>query len=198
MKKIIPFKKEIPFQTNLYEVTSISLEHNLSKSGNEVSGSFTISGDYRVTESSTDTISFKYDIPFLIDIDDIYDITEASVEVYDFYYEILDNKSLVVNIEVKLDNVKEILVPKEDIKEVKEEIKEEVIDDLERDEVLNILPNITLDNYVDYKVYIVRDGDTVENIILKYNITRELLEEYNDLTSIKLGDKLIIPYVQNK
>ena len=29
MKKIIPFSKEIKFNTNIYEINSISLEHNL-------------------------------------------------------------------------------------------------------------------------------------------------------------------------
>ena len=29
MKKIIPFSKEIEFNTNIYEINSISLEHNL-------------------------------------------------------------------------------------------------------------------------------------------------------------------------
>ena len=49
--------------------------------------------------------------------------------------------------------------------------------------------------YATYKVYIVRDGDTVENILEKYQITKEILSEYNDLENIKIGDKLVIPNV---
>ena len=47
--------------------------------------------------------------------------------------------------------------------------------------------------YSSYSVYIVREGDTIEQILSKYEITKEILEDYNDLTEIKLGDKIIIP-----
>ena len=35
--------------------------------------------------------------------------------------------------------------------------------------------------------------DGVENILKNYNVSRELLEEYNDLNDLKIGDKIIIP-----
>ena len=47
--------------------------------------------------------------------------------------------------------------------------------------------------YVTYNVFIVREGDTLESILEKYNIDLEELKKYNDLSEIKLGDKLIIP-----
>lgn len=49
------------------------------------------------------------------------------------------------------------------------------------------------ETYSSYKVYIVREEDTVESIMMKYSIQREDLECYNDLKEIKIGDKLIIP-----
>lgn len=48
-------------------------------------------------------------------------------------------------------------------------------------------------DYSVYRVYVVRDNDTIDNILSKYKITREELEKYNDLSNIKEGDKLIIP-----
>jgi len=47
--------------------------------------------------------------------------------------------------------------------------------------------------YVTYNVFIIRDGDTLDSIMEKYNITRDDLEKYNDLSNLQLGDKLIIP-----
>ncbi len=47
--------------------------------------------------------------------------------------------------------------------------------------------------YVAYNVFILREGDTLDSIMEKYNITEEELKKYNDLTDLKLGDKLIIP-----
>ena len=48
-----------------------------------------------------------------------------------------------------------------------------------------------------YQVYIIRENDTIETVLNKYNITRETLNLYNDLTELKLGDKLIIPQVND-
>ena len=47
--------------------------------------------------------------------------------------------------------------------------------------------------YVTYNVFIIRDGDTLDSIMEKYNVTQDELEKYNDLSNLKLGDKLIIP-----
>ena len=59
----------------------------------------------------------------------------------------------------------------------------------------NIFNNDTYeDKYVTYKVYRVNDGDTIDKIMEKYNITKEELEKYNNIDDIHSGDKLIIPY----
>lgn len=222
MRKIIPFKKEIKFDNNLYEITSISLEHTLHRDDRNIEGSFIISGEYRITESSSNTLEFYYDLPFAIDIDDKYNIDNVDIDINDFYYEILDNKYLVINIEVKLDHIEEILMERkedvmdineteevpacveEDIIEPEEErvfkeqtIKEEKSKEIKIEEVKSLFSNMDNDNYVTYKVYIVRETDSIESIINKYQVTKEDIELYNDISEIKIGDKIIIPYVKN-
>ena len=54
------------------------------------------------------------------------------------------------------------------------------------------------EEYRTYKVYIVREGDTLESIVQRYGISREELEQYNDLNEINLGDKIIIPEFKNE
>ncbi len=49
------------------------------------------------------------------------------------------------------------------------------------------------ETYSTYSIYIVRENDSIENIVTKYNTTREQLEEYNDLSDMKIGSKIIIP-----
>ena len=44
-------------------------------------------------------------------------------------------------------------------------------------------------------VYIVRENETINSIITKYNTTIEELEKYNDLKDLSIGTKLIIPLV---
>ncbi|MGN0973488.1 MAG: LysM peptidoglycan-binding domain-containing protein [Bacilli bacterium] len=54
------------------------------------------------------------------------------------------------------------------------------------------------DTYSTYKVYIVRENDTLETIMEKYKVTKEELEDYNDLKDINLNDKIIIPCKNEK
>lgn len=53
--------------------------------------------------------------------------------------------------------------------------------------------NDTEKEYSIYRVYTVLDGDTLDSILNKYKITKEDLENYNDLSNLKPGVKLIIP-----
>ena len=49
------------------------------------------------------------------------------------------------------------------------------------------------ESYTTYYVYIVKEDDTIDKILLKYGISKDELEAYNDIASIKPGDKVIIP-----
>lgn len=219
MKKIIPFKHEISFKNHLSEITSISLEHNLHISNNnEITGEFIVGGDYKVTDTSFNTESFKFNIPFDIALDNHYLLDNVEIDIDDFYYEIVNSDTLVINIEVKIDKLEEqpLVIPvvrEEIIKEegekimeskeilldrcIEEEIKEDVID--ASNEVKSLFGNMDDSNetYTTYKVYIVRETDTIESIMLSYNVSKEDLEIYNDLKELKIGDKLIIPSLIN-
>lgn len=224
MDKIIPFKKDIIFKTNISEITSISLEHNLNKIGtNEISGNFIISGDYKIADTSVDVEQFSYELPFNINMDEKYILDNAEIDIDDFYYEIINDAVLSINIDVIVTKLEERIIEdelepirKEEILEVTEQMETseteslEIIEDqlLDEEEMVQEprcieqedIPTTLFDNidtfeetYKSYKVYIVREGDTLETILEKYSITKEELEEYNDLKEMKLGDKIIIP-----
>ena len=78
---------------------------------------------------------------------------------------------------------------------IEEEIEEEPEIKEEKKEKTNIFDNFLneSDDYSTYYVYVVREGDTIETILSKYNTTKEKIEEYNNLETLKLGDKIIIP-----
>ena len=63
------------------------------------------------------------------------------------------------------------------------------------DNTLSSIFNDLSDNetYSTYRVYIVKEGDTIDKIIEKYEVDKEKIELYNDITDVKPGDKLIIP-----
>lgn len=240
MKKIVPFKKEIDLETNIAGINSISLEHTLEKGENNViSGQFIVSGTYKMTPSSVNLDDFSYDLPVNITIDEKYDIEKVIIDIHDFYYEIINDKVLLVNIEVLVDNLEEKVVEevnevldvelplesrgdnmeeKTENKDTRENTdssvsKEETRDNIElvsniNEEALEVFKEETSvrpdneysifdnmedsDNYVVYKIHVVTENDTTESIMEEYSVTREVLEAYNDLTNIKLGDKVII------
>ena len=193
MKKIVPFKKDIIFNNDISEIVSISLEHTLQCDNNLVTGNFVVSGDYRISETSINTEDFSYDLPFSINVDDKYILDNAIIDIDDFYYEITNNNVLNVNIDVLIDRLEE--------KELERPVIEERIEQLEVIEEprcieaeTNIFDNIdSTDTYKSYTVYIVREGDTIESIMTKYNIEKELIIEYNDISELSIGDKIIIP-----
>ena len=220
MNKIVPFKKDITFENNIAEISSISLEHTLKlKEENLVSGEFIISGTYKMTEASLNVDPFEYKLPFDISIDRKYSTKDINVDINDFYYEVINNEILSVNIEVILngleekDKEKEENILSEEI-ETLDDIREETINN-EQSQIVNNIENneeTKMENnvktifedldenerYAVYKVHIVTENDTIESISSEYNVNKEDLEAYNDLSELKIGDKLIIPTNENK
>ena len=251
MRQIIPFKKELLLKTKVSEITSISLEHSLLlNEDNKIKGEFYITGDYKMTEASINREKFNFTLPFEIGIDSTYKKDSINIDIDNFYYEIVNDDSIQVNIDVFIDGEKEEKKPEdtEDIFEVdierskeetsdedfrnaieadeKEEVKEKMnmetsknvekqtkeqkktinqektITESEEDELEHnkiITPDILNtesfgeDTYVTYYVYIVKEEDTLNKVIEKFNVTKDQIEDYNDITDIKPGMKLIIP-----
>lgn len=222
MKNIIPFKKDVMFKTNLNEITSISLEHTLSIEKDNINGEFIISGDYKLSNTSTSTEPFNIKIPFDITIDEKYNTDKAIVDIDDFYYEIVNENILSIAIDVLVDKLEEKLVEEKDVEpfvkvekievtldrgdeEDNMEIIENCVEEQENREVEKIdisekieslFDNIsTTETYVSYNVCIIREGDNLESILEKYGVTEETLKKYNTLNDLKIGDKLIIPNI---
>lgn len=214
MKKIVPFKHEIPFKTKISEITSISLEHTLHKEDGLITGEFIVSGEYKKEDNSPTSDKFSYELPFDIDLDNHYDISNAIIDINDFYYEILNDDKLVVNIEVVIDKITEKLI--ETTKQVitidanniesenDDKVTSSTVDTKEEDRgIEQVVSNITeaqsaTEEYVTYHIHIVREGDTINTILEKYHITNETLTLYNDVNDLKIGDKLLIPANENQ
>lgn len=237
MKKIVPFNNVLSFKTKVSEITSISLEHEIQKSDDAISGKFIIEGDYKNLIGDIETEKFSFELPFDIALGVRYERDNMVVDIDDFRYELIDSNRLKVNIDLYIDG--DIIPEEEEVIEEGEVIDEKrgilkEMDEIEGDSRIdmdndfledtidfskniieginkepmeteastivnennniNIFGNIS-DNetYATYKVYTVMDTDTIDGIISKYNISKELLGEYNNIEDIKSGDKLIIP-----
>ena len=240
MKQIIPFQKELLFKTKVSEITSISLEHTLSLTDDDfISGEFHITGDYKMTEGSIHREKFDFKLPFDIALDDEYNKDNIVIDIDNFYYEVVNNESLKVNIDVYVEGEKRASIAnevseqidREDdsvnvIEESMEVDKEERIEvddkensnDIDNEKIeadiqykkpdnyylddskeenldFNIFDQMdSSDTYVTYRVYIVKETDSIDDIIQKYGVSREEIALYNDMDDIRAGTKLIIPY----
>ena len=221
MKQIIPFEKDILFKTKIGELTSISLDNDLILKGEDiVTCNFYIKGTYKMISSSTNEEEYSYKIPCEIQISDIYDTYDCTIDIDDFSYEIKNDDTLCVKISVLLDNlIKKELEVTEERKEEElidmtnslpiEEIEKVVIEDEKPDELVidernidpvNVLNDIKSDiisntdeSYLTYKVYTVQEEDTIEKICTNYKVSIDQIKDYNDFDNLTTGLKLLIP-----
>lgn len=217
MKQIIPFEHIIKFDNSIEEITSISLDKLVEEiRNNEITGVFDLYFEYKENDISVNNEKYSSKIPFNIDLDDKYILNNVKVDIDDFYYEI-DEYSVLLHIDLLVDNLElkeselEVIIPKREMDD-KEEVEERniVVEDLfkeidnptkievPKEEIKDIKPifetfDPSKETYVTYNVHIVRDNDNIESICTKYEVTKEELSYYNDITEIKLGDKLIVP-----
>ena len=211
MNKIIPFSKEIKFNENIGEITSIALDDTLKFIDSyTIGGDLIVRGCHKYNDIEED---FSYPLPTGISVDEKYDTSKATISVDDFYYEIINDDTLKVRIDLILDN---LFYKEKEIKPLIHEVKE---DREEKDDIQEIMEvDTTMENpskegdtnitdlfsetsdekdYSVYRVYIITNDDTIEKILEKYHVTKEELMEYNDLDNFKPGLKLIIPSVDD-
>lgn len=168
---------------------------------------------YEIKDSNKLVISIEIAVDGLVEKEEVRCIDETS-ELEDMITEESDNGIAEIrdveipqeneildsnNREVELDNS----MNSGEIIEVYEEEKRETVSDkiteslseTERDNMKNEYFEAKENKeFITYKVCIVRDGDTLENIVEKYGSSIELIKKYNVINEIKVGDKIIIPY----
>lgn len=221
MKELIPLKKDIIFKTKIGELTNINLDHDYKLNNDLIEGTVLLSGTYKMTEASVVEEEFMYTIPFSIAISKRINTDTIKIEIDDFKYDI-QKDILKVNIELELTceelekETKEIIEEDEldsyinnyfnsepEILEIEENDIDTQVINVEneiKEENINNITNKIINNdikYYTYKVHILREGDTLENICDKYNIKIEDLKGYNNITQLNVGEKIIIPQIND-
>ena len=205
MNLIIPFEKKVKFDTPISEICSISLEHEITKNDSEVLGNFLITGTYKEHELSVNKTDFSFTLPFSVELTTRVDLSSLDMSIDNFTYDL--NGS---DLDIKIDYVIEAQELKEEpiferveeesepitLIEEKEEITNNVVNDNEEREIKSetIINSVKAeDDYISYHIHIVSSGESLESIALKYHITKEEIENINNITSINENDKLLIP-----
>lgn len=190
----------------------------------DVTGSYKVTMSSVETESFMFTIPFTIALSSLIDKDTIdlklsdfnYSVEKDVLHLKMFldmdYQEIEIKEDIKDNEEI--DNMINDLIDKDsttDIKSPSEFHNEVMLDNVidSKEEVSTkekvseknfntIFNEVKESNFSKYKVYIMRSEDTLESILVKYNVTMEEIKEYNDIDNINIGSKIVIPYNKNE
>ena len=228
MQSIVPYTKEIQFKSRIFEICSISLEHEINPGDTEITGNFIISGEYKSHEVSVNKEEFNYKLPFHLEVTDTIDKNSIQFEITDFNYQVVNEDTLKVDIEfqVSATTIEPVRIEeREAISEIKKEVIED-IDDLFHEEEIVSAPikerieveekeetpetieerleeeqaEVVLDSaiekedeYMTYHIHIVSETDTLESLIATYETDIDTLKEYNQMDSLNIGDKIIIP-----
>lgn len=216
MNKKVNIEKTIDFSKSISEITAISLEHDLKFLDSEnIEGNLIISGKYKTTLAAEIEEEFNYKIPVEITLTDSIKLDTSKINIDDFSYDVVDGKSLLCNIQLLIEgeiieeeracdgdltDIKDLDLPKIDKKNEEVEVlevKEETREDNNED---NFLFNIdsSKETYGTFIVYMVRQNETINTIISRYNTSLEEIEKYNDLKDLSIGQKLIIPLLKNE
>ncbi|MEG0977453.1 MAG: LysM peptidoglycan-binding domain-containing protein [Bacilli bacterium] len=220
MNCIIPFTKNIKFKTSIAEVLSISLEHEYTINESELLGNFVVTGSYKTHEVSVNKDPFEFVLPFSVNLTNPVDISSIDFEIEDFTYEVIDKDTLKVDIEYRIkatdkEEEKKEIFERIDESTENDEYAENIIDAFvderskeEEDELMNnkrdnvsekdklaIMDTLTEDEdtFVTYHIHVLRENETIETVCNIYNTNINIIENYNDIKNINIGDKIIIP-----
>lgn len=218
--KDISFNSKIAEITSISLEHNLKMENNDSVVGTfTISGKYKVNKisineeEFKKDINFDITLDDKYDSSkVIIDIDDFY-YEIVNEEYLRVHIDVLIDNLLYIKKEAK-PFIQEI--EKKDLAELKaeerisnvndlkgislEEEKENAIkqdnDTIKKDDKESSITTNFLnekEQYITYKVHIIRENETVDTIIEKYNVSKEELEKYNSLDNVGLGTKIIVP-----
>ena len=116
--------------------------------------------------------------------------------------DVIEDEEITVSedIDKKMEDIREIEIeePTEEEEEVElprfKDERNETVEELRKEDKNIVLDNaINDETYITYHVHIVREGESLESIASKYNVSVDTIKKYNDFEMLELKSKLIIP-----
>ena len=202
MNLIIPFEKVVKFDTPVSEISSISLEHEITKNEKEVLGNFIIKGTYKEYELSLNKKDFSFTLPFSVEIASNIDINTLDFTVDNFTYDLKD-KDLTVKIDyiVKADEKKEevsfektdrlpepidLIEERNDAMEMPEVKEKPITEDKINDNIMKIIENYKV------KVFTLSNSYVLNNPNIMYDNKKDNLSHI-----IKSLDQAILKIISD-
>lgn len=149
MSEAFVVERDFLFKDSIFEITSISVEHDEDINGSNLEGDFIISGDYRLHEISINKEDFSFKLPFTHEIRSNVNLDTVNLEITDFTYELNNNDELHVHIEYIVSGEQSLIefADEKDLDEFLNKTDAEVVDltedeprfkEISKEEILNI------------------------------------------------------------
>lgn len=149
MSEAFVVERDFLFKDSIFEITSISVEHDEDINGSNLEGNFIISGDYRLHEISINKEDFSFKLPFTHEIRSNVNLDTVNLEITDFTYELNNNDELHVHIEYIVSGEQSLIefADEKDLDEFLNKTDAEVVDltedeprfkEVSKEEILNI------------------------------------------------------------
>lgn len=130
MSEAFVVERDFLFKDSIFEITSISVEHDEDINGSNLEGDFIISGDYRLHEISINKEDFSFKLPFTHEIRSNVNLDTVNLEITDFTYELNNNDELHVHIEYIISGEQSLIefADEKDLNEFLNKTDAEVVD----------------------------------------------------------------------
>ena len=183
-----PFKYTLPFTVEIREdIERDSLEFNIEdfsydivdKNNLKVNIEYSLKGEERVKEEVVEENKEEEKEELFERVNE----NELNSEL-EFIDEFLNQEEISKNEEEIKEEVK-------DEKEVVEEDEERISEESEKT-IMDTIKDSD-DTFVTYNVHIVKESETLESIATFYKVPSSLISEYNNIDNLAIGDKVIIP-----
>ena len=194
MENIINFKKDIKFDTMIYEISELNIDHDYQVNDYTINGNYVINGTYKDSEIKIGKETFNYTIPFTVELNNNVDLNTVTLEINDFDYQFNNN---ILSI-----SINNLLTYEEVLTDLFQEMDDEYRDDDDIESLIDVEPEISdnaseevsveADSYVKYKIHILKDNETIDDLCQIYKISKSTILNYNH-DEFSVGSKIIIP-----
>lgn len=198
-----PFNFTLPFSVDYPEnLVEDSLEFNIEDFS------------YEIIKNNTLKVNIEYSLKGELKNDELFErVDESELESELAFIDDFIDRDYETDIEENEEKNIEELDEKEEIKKdddekveecvlevmplKKEEIKNNEVDRLTEKEEKTIMETIknSDDTFVTYHVHIMKESETLESVCSLYSVSQSLISEYNNIENITMGDKILIPKI---
>lgn len=208
-----PFKYRIPFNVSLTDdIIRDSIKYDINNFTYEVIDDDTLKVniefgiDYevvkdKIAKEENKEIEVKEAVTFNKEYEDNKDTKErenkATIELNNLLDDIELNNEISDNKLKDNTNIKDNEVADNNIEVKAKNTTENLTTNDNKEVVLNNVNN-ALNTYVTYHIHVLSDGEDINTIINKYKVNKELIDEYNSNLEWVMGEKVIIPELQDE